>query len=94
MNAGARVPTGLASVNICGVAMIKTAAGSRCGNQTIGVLFACIEDPSQGRLGNPGLIGSRLDRRPIVAPVVGISPKEFPREFGRLEFVYVVVRRS
>jgi hypothetical protein len=56
--------------------------------------LAASQTPSQGRLGNPGLIGSRLDRRPIVAPVVGISPKEFPREFGRLEFVYVVVRRT
>jgi hypothetical protein len=86
---------GLASVNISGAAMIKTAAGSRYGSQTIGVLFAGragskgkSPPPSQDqRLGNRVITGSPLDRRPIVAFVVGVSPKEFPREFGRLEFV-------
>jgi hypothetical protein len=79
--------------------VIKTAVGSRCGSQTIGALFAGsagskgkAQTPSQHqRLGVPSLSGSSLDGCPIVAPVVGISSKELPREFGWIELADVVI---
>jgi len=76
---------------------MRTAPGSRCGNQTVGALSARRSGstgkpeapPQDRRFGKFSLVSRVAGSCLIVALVVGIAPQELPSQTGRVEFVQI-----